>query len=77
MKIFDQDYVKEQWDRSITVTNGTNESVIMVLQIQLYGNLPVNQLHDVRWDVQLQSQRYFGLSISVFFIMKERIKLGK
>ncbi len=74
MKIFDQNYVKEQWNGTITVTNAIQESVTVVLKIQLHGNISnystqpkvdgiqqgnflVNQLHDIRWDVPLESQQ--------------------
>jgi hypothetical protein len=74
VKSFDQHYVKEQWDGTIKVSNGIQESITVVLKIQLHGsifdystepkvdaiqqgNFLVNQLHDIRWDIQLDPQQ--------------------
>ncbi len=84
VKIFDHDYVKEQWNGTITITNVIQESVTVVVKIELHGNISnysmqpkvdaiqqgnfvVNQLHDIRWDVQLESQQTKEIKYSRIF----------
>lgn len=74
VKIFEKDYVKEQWNGTIIVTNGVQESVTVALKIQLHGNVSdysippktenlqqgdflINQVHQIRWDVELEPQQ--------------------
>lgn len=74
VKLFEKDYIKEQWSGTITVTNALQESVTVALKIQLHGNISnysippkvdqlqqgdfsINQVHSLRWDVQLEPQQ--------------------
>ncbi len=84
VKIFDRNYIKEQWNGTIKIMNFIQESLTVVLKIELHGNItnystqpkidaiqqenfPVNQLHDIRWDVQLEPQQTKEIKYSRIF----------